>query len=294
MKKIRYIIEAALLYILFFIFRIMPLDAASACGGWLGRVTGPRLGASRKALRNLHAALPGKTDREYAAIVRDMWDNLGRVIAEYPHLEKIGREKTEIVNGHILDKLKDDGLPGILFSAHMANWEVICAGFLMQSSFPTYGVYRTPNNPWSAKIVHKARSYDSRVSSFPKTKAGVRLLLQAMKDGHHVGILIDQKYNMGVAVPFFDIPAMTSPAFVQLCQKFKCPLVPARIERLNGARFRVTLYEPLKLFDDGSAPLPVETVIAAAHAHLENWIRERPEQWLWLHRRWDLSALQSS
>ena len=294
MKKIRYIIEAALLYMLFFFFRVMPLDAASACGGWLGRNIGPHLSASRKALKNLHAALPGKTDAEYTAIIEGMWDNLGRTIAEYPHLDKIGRNRTICINREALQKLSSDNLPGVLFTGHLANWEVSATGLLHQGGLPVDIVYRTPNNPWVAELLDRARSLNHRLPTIPKSRSSVRAMIQTMQQGRHIGMLIDQKYNEGIAVPFFGIPAMTSPAFVQLCQKFKCPLVPGRIERLNGARFRMTIYEPLKLFDDNGTPLPVEAVIAVAHAHLESWIREKPEQWLWLHRRWDPAALQSS
>ncbi|MBI4030362.1 MAG: lipid A biosynthesis acyltransferase, partial [Proteobacteria bacterium] len=284
----------ALLYVLFFIFKIMPLDMASSCGGAIGRLIGPRLAASRKAKANLKFVFPDIGDEKADEITKGMWENLGRVFAEYPHLEKIGRERVEIINDHILDSLKNDGMPGILFSAHMANWEALCAAFLTRKNLPVYGIYRAPNNPWAAALVHRARSYDARVPAFPKSRSGTRALLQAMKEGHHIGILIDQKYNEGIAVPFLGKPAMTSPAFAQLCQKFLCPLVPARIERLQGARFRLTVEKPVKTFDENQKPLPVGETVAACHEYLGRWIKERPEQWLWLHRRWDSAALQSS
>ncbi len=92
MKKARYILEAALLHTLFFIFGLMTVDAASACGGWIGRTVGPLLGgASRKAADHVRLSLPGRSDAEYKTIVRGMWDNLGRVMAEYPHLKQIVR-----------------------------------------------------------------------------------------------------------------------------------------------------------------------------------------------------------
>jgi len=290
MKKLRYIIEAMLLYILFFIFKIMPLDMASGCGGWLGRTMGPRMAASRKAIKNLRSAFPDKSDDEYAHIIRGMWDNLGRTIAEYPHLDKIGRERTDCVNAETLSTMANDNLPGILFTGHIANWEVSATGLLHQGNLPVDIVYRAPNNPWVTSLLDKARSLNHRLQTIPKSRSGTRALLHAMQQGHHIGMLIDQKYNEGISVPFFGKPAMTSPAFVQLCQKFQSPLVPGRIERLEGANFRITIYDPLKIFDENDQALPIETVISAAHTHLESWIREKPEQWLWLHRRWDSAA----
>lgn len=287
MKNVRYAIEAALVYIFFIFFRMIGLDAASACGGWIGRTVGPHLAASRKAFENLRRAMPERSESERRAIVKGMWDNLGRVIAEYPHLEKIGRERVELPERALLDRLREDGMPAIVATAHMANWEVAVPAMLLQGNLPTDMVARVPNNPMTARILERARTLNGRLRVINKSKSSVRQLLESMKKGGHIAMLVDQKYNEGVAVPFFGSPAMTSTAFVQLCQKFKCPLVFGRLERLGGARFRLTPCDPpLTLFDAAGAHLPAETVIAEAHTRLEKWIRERPEQWLWLHRRW--------
>lgn len=292
--KFRHRIETAFLYLLFGVFRLMPLDAASAAGGWIGRTIGPCLPSTKKAHANLRLALPGKSDDEYKKIVAGMWDNLGRIMAEYPHLEKIGRERTEIVNPAPLAAIKEDRLPAIIFSGHMANWEVFLSGMLHQADLPLDAIYRAPNNPGAAKILDRVRTMNHRLKSIPKSRGGTRAFVQAMQQGRHIAILIDQKYNEGIAVPFFGHPAMTATAFVLLCQKFNCPLLPLRIERLRGARFRLTVHEPMVLFDSEGHPLPAETATARAHEYLEEWIRERPEQWLWIHRRWDSAALQSS
>jgi KDO2-lipid IV(A) lauroyltransferase len=292
--KFRHRIEAACLHLLFCIFRLMPLDAASATGGWVGRIIGPLLPSSQKAHANLRLALPGKGNDEYKRIVTGMWDNLGRVMAEYPHLEKIGRERTEIVNPASLAAIKEDELPAILFSGHMANWEVIMSGMLYQADLPLDAIYRAPNNPGAAKLLDRARTLDHKLGSIPKSRGGTRAFVQAMQQNRHIAMLIDQKYNEGIAVPFFGHPAMTATAFILLCQKFHCPLIPLRVERLEGARFRLTAQEPMVLFDQEGGPLPPEIAIARAHEYLEGWIRERPEQWLWIHRRWNSAAFQSS
>ncbi len=292
--KLRHRVETIFLHILFAAFRVMPLDASSAAGGWIGRTIGPRLPSTKKAHANLRLALPEKSDDEYRKIVTGMWDNLGRVMAEYPHLEKIGRERTEIVNAARLQAMNRDELPGIVFSGHLANWEVIMSGTLYQAALPLDAIYRVPNNPGAAKLLDRTRTLNHRLGSIPKSRGGTRALIQSMQQGRHIVMLIDQKYNEGIAVPFFGRPAMTSTAFVQLCQKFHCPLIPLRMERLQGARFRITAHEPMMLFDEEGKALPPETVIARTHEYLEEWIRERPEQWLWIHRRWDSAALQSS
>ncbi len=286
MKQIRYFFEALFVNILFLAFRLMPLDMASACGGWIGCNVGPRLAVSRKALDNLRRALPGRTDEEYSIILAGMYDNLGRVIAEYPHLEKIARTRVDIINRDLIARPLAEGKTIVLVSGHLANWETAATTALFQMNLPLKVVYRAPNNPWVADLLDRARSFNGRISTIPKSKTGMRALLESLKKGDHIGILIDQKYNEGIPASFFGQPAMTSPAFVHLAQKFKCPLIAARVERLKGAHFRITAFEPATLYNADGTPRAVADVIEDTHRVFESWIRERPEQWLWLHRRW--------
>ena len=284
MRYIRYILEALLLLLVLIISKILPVDWASNMGGWIGRTIGPRLAASRKARTNLKAALP---DADADKIISGMWDNLGRVMMEYPHLRHIGRDRTEIVGGDILNQYKDT--PAIIFTAHLANWEVCPIAAMTQKDFKVSSVYRAPNNPFSDKMLHRARSLQNKLQTIPKSKTGMRNLVKALQENAHIGILIDQKYNEGIEADFLRHPAMTSPAFVQLAQKFNCPLIPLKIERINGTNFKMTILPPLDIQNKS-----VETVINEAHALLEEWIKDRPEQWLWLHRRWDSKKLKGS
>lgn len=280
MKKLRYLAEAAIVYILLTIMRFLPLDTASAMGGFIARSIGPRLAVSRKARRNLARSLPHLSDAEQRAAITAMWDNLGRNFAEMPHLKRIAGERVEILGHDIADSLRSDGIGAIMFGGHLANWEFATAIMHSNLRLPSGGVYRAPNNPYVDAVVKRLRHAEPGVTIVPKGRSGTRDMVRTIKDGNHFIILIDQKYNEGVAAPFFGRPAMTSPAFAELGRKFDCPVVPFRIERLGGARFRFTLFPPLALSDDPLAN------IAQAHALLEQWIAERPGQWLWLHRRW--------
>lgn len=280
MKKLRYLAEGAAVYLILSVMRLLPLDAASAAGGFIARSVGPRLAVSRKARRNLARSLPHLTAAAQDAAITAMWDNLGRNFAEMPHLKKIAAERVEINGLDIADALRADGIGAIMFGGHLANWE--CATAILHNNLrlPSGGVYRAPNNPYVDAVVKRLRHAEPGVTIVPKGRSGTRDMVRTIKDGTHFIILIDQKYNEGIAAPFFGRPAMTSPAFAELGRKFDCPVVPFRIERLDGAHFRFTLYPPLVLSDD---PL---TNVAQAHALLEQWIAERPGQWLWLHRRW--------
>jgi len=292
MKKIRYAFEAVFLYLIFAIFKYLPAKTASNIGGWIGRVIGPRLAASRKAHKHILMAMPEISNERANEIVRGMWENLGRVIAEYPHLEKISRYYTTFENEErLLSLLEKEDQPLIFIGGHLSNWEINSIALLTHHNRSVDATYRAPNNPWVARLLDHARTLGGRLKAYPKSTESGRKIMQALKQGHALGILIDQKYNEGINVPFFNLPAMTNPVAVLLCQRYRCPLVPVKnIRGKDGCSFRIITYPPLDLFNEDGSPRPAEDVIKEAHALLEAWIREHPEQWLWLHHRWKNEA----
>jgi Kdo2-lipid IVA lauroyltransferase/acyltransferase len=281
MKRARYILEAILLCVLMTIFRLMPAQTASNAGGWVGRAVGPRLAASRKALRNIERALPGLSPAEQQDTLRQMWDNLGRVMAEYPHLETLARDHTEVIGMEHLHEALASGHGAILVSAHLGNWEIGGAAFSLQIDTPIGVGYRAPNNPWAGRWLLRARSLNGRIKTYSKSRAGGRQMIESLKKGDVLGLLVDQKYNEGLEIPFFGLPATINPFFAQVALKYGAPILPAFCERLGGARFRLTLLAPLDTHEKS-----VEQICAESNALIERQIRARPGQWLWLHRRW--------
>lgn len=283
-RHVGYKLEAALVYGVCGLFRALPLDRASALGGWIGRTVGPLLPNNARARRNLTRAFPEKSKAEIDAILSGMWDNLGRTIAEYPHLEQIGRERVELVGVEHVDALREDGKAGILVSGHLANWEVqsVVARLL---GLEVGVVYRAPNNPIVGELLVKLRGAATGMQ-IPKGPDGARILLRHLTKGGHVGMLIDQKMNDGIPVPFFGRDAMTAPAAAVLGMKMQLPLCPARTERLEGARFRVTVLPPEEYPTSGDRNADARILMERLNRLLEDWIRDRPAQWLWIHRRW--------
>ncbi|OHC82206.1 MAG: lauroyl acyltransferase [Rhodospirillales bacterium RIFCSPLOWO2_12_FULL_67_15] len=281
-------IEAAFAFALYLLFKLLPFEAASAVGGWLGRTVGPWLPLSERARRNLRRALPEKTEPEIAAIVRAMWDNLGRVAAEFPHLGEINvydpAGPVTVIGAEWVDALRDDGRPGFFFSAHFGNWEILSLG-ATQRGLPVDRVYRAANNRLVEWLYRFGRAAVEG-AQIPKGPGGVRQLLRSLKAGNHLGMMVDQKMNDGVPAPFFGRDAMTSTALVDLALRFDCPVVPARVERVGGARFRLVVGPPLELVKTGERVADVAANIARINAIVEGWVRERPDQWLWLHNRW--------
>ena len=187
------------------LFGLLPLDAASALGGWLGRTIGPRLAMNRRARRNIARALPELSEGEIDGVIRGMWDNLGRVTAEYPHLHKFdcyGGPRVEVIGAEFVDELREDGRGGIFFSGHIANWEVCCMA-ATQRGVPVFQAYRAPNNPLIDPIIDRIRTRALGVRRYAKGASGARQLVKHLKAGDHLALLIDQKLNEGIPVPFF-------------------------------------------------------------------------------------------
>ncbi len=255
-------------------FGCLPLDWASALGGALARWIGPRLGISDRARRNLRAALPELSPAQSERTVRGMWNNLGRVAAEYPHLRHIrvfeagGRVETRGLDH--LDRALAAGRRVVIFGGHLG--------------LDIAQIYRAANNPLVDRMVARLRG--GRGELIPKGAIASRRAVAALRRGGHVSLLADQKLNDGIAVPFFGRPAMTAPALALLALRFDCAVLPARVERLKGAHFRLTLYPPLDLPRSGDRVADVAALMRLVNETLEGWIRERPEQWFWVHSRW--------
>jgi Kdo2-lipid IVA lauroyltransferase/acyltransferase len=278
-------LEAAAARALWALLEWLPLDAASGFAGGLARTVGPRLGVSRVARRNLKRAFPDWDDARVEATVREVWDTLGRVVGEFPHIAEIARDRVEVVGTEIVHRLRDDGKPGIFVSAHLGNWE-LAGATVCREGIPVTLVYRAANNHAINALFAKGRAPAALGGQIAKGPEGARELLAVLKKGGHLGMLIDQKMNDGIKVPFFGRDAMTAPAVARFAVKFGCPVVPVRVERLKGARFRITFHEPVAMPASGDAHADTLALMTTLNAVIESWVRARPGQWFWLHKRW--------
>lgn len=268
-------------------FRLLPIDWASAVGSYLGRLIGPRIRVSWVARYNLMKAFPEKTPAEIDEIVVNMWDNLGRTFMEYPHLRWLCThydERIEFVNFQNAETLRDDGKAGMVFSAHIGNWEV--SSILgVKLGMPLHRIYRSANNPYVEWLFRYFRQKIPGVL-VPKGTSGFRQIVDLMRKDGHFALLIDQKMNEGVSVNFFGYPAMTTPSLASLALKHDYPAVPIRSERLKGAHYRLTVENPLQIEKTGNNEEDVRLFMEKANQVLERWIRDDPSQWLWVHKRW--------
>jgi len=262
------------------VLRLFAPRAASNVGGAVARMVGPLLPVSRIARDNLARILPERSDAERRAILRATWDNLGRTFAELPHLSAV---RWDIAG---TEHLPADG-PAILVSGHLANWEILPAA-LLAAGLPMASIHRAPDNPVVARQLRRIRRRATggiALPLFPKGAAGARAALRHLAAGGALGILADQKMNDGIAAPFMGHLAMTPAAPAQLALRFRCPVLLGRVIRLGPARFRVIVEPPLAQ-PDAPPREALRALTEAINARLEAWIRERPGEWLWLHRRW--------
>jgi len=280
--------EGAGLVLTYGFFRVLPVDWASGIGGFLARLIGPRLGITKRAQENLKRALPNLTPAQRRQVIAGMWDNLGRVIAEYPHLDKFRlfekNSRIEGVDGGNILATRDPAKKYIFFSAHYGNWE-IAIRTAAQAGFEVTGVYRAPNNPIVDRFMLWARGAEGG-ELVPKGDIAARAAFGALREGRALCMLVDQKMNDGIPVPFFGRDAMTAPALAVLALRYDCAVVPIRMQRLKGARFRMISEPAMALPKTGNNDADRRALMIEVNAIVERWVREHPEQWLWLHRRW--------
>lgn len=273
--------------------RLLGPERSSDLGGWLLRTVSPLIPVNRVALANIREAFPEKDEAEVRSIARGAWENLGRVAGEYAHLKTLfdydyhnpdKPSRVEVKGIEHFIALKDDERPGLIFSTHLANWELpaICAAAY---DLETTAVFRAPNDPAIAAVVHEIRS--GAMGGLAAAKQGAAFAMQGvLENGGHLGMLIDQHFTRGVVVPFFGRPALTNPIMGKFARRFECPVHGVRVIRLPNHRFRLELTPPLDLPRDANGEIDVQGAMAMMTAVVEGWVREYPEQWLWMHRRW--------
>ncbi len=284
---------AALVRLLFALVRALGPDRAGALCAAVARRVGPLVKAHRIALANIAAAFPEMTAGQHARIAAEAWDNLGRTAAEYVHLERIWDFDPEGPPGRIqIDPevverflaLREDGKPALFFAAHLANWELPAVA-AARHGLPSAVLYRTPNNRAVAADIRRLREGLMGRLIAADVAAPIRMM-EALDEGLHVGMLIDQRFGRGPQVPFLGRPAYSNPLLARLARRFDCPVHGARAIRLPGGRFRLELTEAVELPRDARGRVDVEAATALLNRIVEGWVREHPGQWLWMHRRW--------
>lgn len=268
---------------LWLIFKMMPVRAASAFGGKMGALIGfCARSRNQIARRNLKVAFPDKTSAERERILRGMWRHWGRFYAEMPHARYLF-DNAEFSGLELLQQYMRQNQSGFVCSAHLGNWEPAVSAPIVDEKYLN-PVYRPANNPWLDKLMFQRR----KGVLIPKGPLGAKKMIQVLKSGGFVVMLCDQKLREGIEVPFFGMPAKSPGAIATMALKLNVPILMARSIRRPDGRFKIEV-TPLDLSLPSESVSPEYEIMRRINQTIETWIRETPEQWLWVHRRFDKS-----
>ncbi len=277
-------------------FKAMGIDRASDFGAWLFRTIGPKVSQHQTMLRNLRLAFPDWPEAEIEATARRTWDGFGRTAGELPHLPQIDPYepggRVEVVNPEGIDAVRESGRGAVLISGHFANWEVM-ASVICRRPLDCYVTYRALNNPHIDRRLNAVRRAYGINTLTPKG-LGTREIMNALKADKAVALLNDQKFNSGLALPFFGYDAMTAPGPTRLAMKYGVPIVPFSTVRTGKGRFRVTVHDPIEIADTGHPEADIVETVSRINAFIEARVREHPDQWFWMHRRWPKEAWKTA
>lgn len=272
-----------------FLCRLFPIDIVSKFGSWLCRRLGPLTSPHRVALTNLKIAFPDASQAEIDRLLDAQWGEFGRWAVEFPVLDRIVADqgRVEVIGAARLAEIRDGGKPVVFFSGHFSSFELMSAAIL-HAGITCWMTGRATNNPYvDASIRKSRRRYGTRLFA-PKGARGTRDLLRGLGRGESVALMNDQKFNGGVAAPFFGVMAHTAPGPASFALRFGVPLQPMSVRRRagGGARYQVIVHEPMHLVDTGNRDADVAAGVRRINAFIEDRVRERPHEWWWVHKRW--------
>jgi KDO2-lipid IV(A) lauroyltransferase len=287
-RRFMYPLQALLIGSFYYSVRALPLAVGTAMTSFMFRKIGRHMRVARVAERNIRRVFPELDDVEVEALLDQIWGDLGRGVAEFSHLDRFTinqpGSRVELVGAEHLAAMQESNKAGIVFSAHMGNWE-LGARVIGQTGLPLGQIYRSADNPFVDRLFKNARISEN-TTLVPKGRKGAAKMLRLMRDGLHFGAMMDQKLNEGAAIPFFGHNAMTATAPVGIALRTGGSIVPVRCIRYPGSHFRIEVSPPLEIERTDDRKADAIKVMCQINGIIEDWIREYPAQWFWLHRRW--------
>jgi KDO2-lipid IV(A) lauroyltransferase len=275
--------------------RLIDVGIMANVAGAVMRRVGPWLPEHRIGRANLTAAFPEKSPAEIETILHGVWDNLGRVGAEFAHIDHIwdynndnpdpqGRIEIPPRTHYLFHHLRLDGKPALIFASHLANWELPALAAVAHGLDAAI-LYRRPNSASADRAIQKMRQVNMG-TLIPAGRDAPLRLAEALQKGQHVAMLVDQYLTGGVEVTFFGRKTRANPMLARLLRQIECPVHGVRMIRLPGNRFRAELSEEIPPVRNADGNIDIQGTTQAITSVVEGWVREHPEQWLWLHRRW--------
>jgi len=285
MKIIKYFLQFLFIIIFFSLFKILGLNISSALGGKLFEKIGPLFRSKKLIHSNLKKAFPNISLEHLNGITKMMWNNYGRVFAEYMFIKKFREDRSNkniIIEGQeILEDIKKKNKSVVFISGHLSNFELM-AMHIEKSGIKLSAIYRPLNNIFLNKIMERIRKKYICKYQIKKGIGGMKKLMQLKKLNYSTALMIDQRVSQGIRSDFFNQKALTTTIPAQLVKKFKIPIVPIFIERINNINFKIVIKNPIT-FDHEET---TKTITDKLNLVLEKMILYKPELWIWSHNRW--------
>jgi len=285
MKIIKYFLQFLFIIIFFSLFKILGLNISSALGGKLFEKIGPLFRSKKLIHSNLKKAFPDISLDHLNGITKMMWNNYGRVFAEYMFIKKFREDRSNkniIIEGQeILEDIKKKNKSVVFISGHLSNFELM-AMHIEKSGIKLSAIYRPLNNIFLNKIMERIRKKYICKYQIKKGIGGMKKLMHLKKLNYSTALMIDQRVSQGIRSDFFNQKALTTTIPAQLVKKFKIPIVPIFIERINDINFKIVIKNPIT-FDNEET---TKTITDKLNLVLEKMISYKPELWIWSHNRW--------
>jgi len=285
MKQIKYFFQFLLIIIFFLFFKIFGFRISSTVSGKIFEIIGPLFRSKNLIHSNIKKAIPNSNYEELNKITKLMWNNYGRIFAEYMFIKefRLGKLKSKIkIEGQeILDDIKKHNKQVVFISGHFSNFELM-AMHLENSGIKLSAIYRPLNNIFLNKIMERIRKKYICKYQIKKGIGGIKKLINLKKSNYSTALMIDQRVSEGIKSNFFNNEALTTTIPAQLVKKFKIPVVPIFIERINNLNFKITINKPINFSNETS----IKNITDELNQILEKMIINKPEQWIWSHNRW--------
>ena len=285
MKYLKYLFQFCFAIFSFAIFKILGANLSSNISGKIFEKIGPYFRSRKIIYSNINIAFQNIGSKDIKKINQSMWNNYGRVFAEYMFIKnfRLGNLSTniEIQGQHILDEIKDSKKQVVFISGHLANFELM-AMYLEKSGIDLAAIYRPLNNKFLNPIMEYLRKKYICKKQIKKGISGMKEILQNFKKGSSIALMIDQRVSEGIKSNFFNQKAFTTTIPAQFVKKFDTEVVPVYIERTKDDNFRLKIYEPINFEDEDN----IDTITYKLNKILEDMILKNPDQWIWTHNRW--------
>ena len=286
MKNVKYFLQYIAIITLFLLFKLLGLKYSSILSGKIFTLIGPIFRSNKKTDKNLSNALVGLNSSQKQIIVKKMWNNYGKILAEYIFIKQFRNNlnfsnNIIIENQEELEKIKLNSKPVIFISGHFNNFELM-AMHIEKSGIDLAALYRHLNNKYLNPIMENIRKKYICKKQIKKGISGTKALLKYFKNGTSIALMIDQRVSEGISCNFFNQKALTTTIPAQFVKKFNTKIVPIYIERLKENNFKIKIYKPCEFDKDDS----IEKITIKLNKNLEEMILKNPEQWIWTHDRW--------